>query len=80
MLGVPLEECVAVGDTLSREIAAANAAGIPSIWIDRSGVQEPWEGARPTVRVGSLTEVVEAVGRVESNGSGRDWAGTAAVT
>jgi len=61
MLGVPLKECVAVGDTLSREIAAANAAGIPSIWIDRSGTQQPWEGARPTVRVESLTEAVKGI-------------------
>ncbi len=66
MLGVPLQECVAVGDMLSREIAAANAAGIPSIWIDRSGTQEPWEGARPTVRVESLSEAVEAIERAAS--------------
>ena len=59
-LGVELQQCVAIGDMLAREIAAANAAGVPSIWIDRTGEQQPWEGATPDVTVHSLTEAVEA--------------------
>lgn len=57
-LGVPLESCVAVGDTLAGEIAAANTAGIPSIWLDRDSGQRPWEGATPTAVARSLTEAV----------------------
>jgi FMN phosphatase YigB (HAD superfamily) len=58
-LDVPLESCVVVGDTLAAEIAAANTAGLPSIWIDRDSGQQPWEGATPTAVARSLTEAVE---------------------
>jgi HAD superfamily hydrolase (TIGR01509 family) len=60
-LGVAPAECVVVGDTLYADIAGANAAGIRSIWVDRGYGVAPWDGARPTVTVTSLTEAAEAV-------------------
>ena len=62
-LGVPLGSCLVVGDTLAAEIAAANTAGIPSIWIDRNGNQQPWEGATPTAVAGSLSEAMKLAGQ-----------------
>jgi FMN phosphatase YigB (HAD superfamily) len=64
-LGVELATCVAVGDTLAAEIAAANAADVPSIWIDRQGTRQPWEGAQPSLTVHSLSELPAALVQLE---------------
>lgn len=63
-LDVPLADCIAIGDTLAGEIAAANTAGIPSIWIDHDTGQQPWEGARPTAVARTLTEAVEVASQM----------------
>ncbi len=65
-LGVELSECVIIGDMLARDIAAANRAGIPSIWLDRGYGIPPWPEAQPTVTATSLTEAVEALATLDA--------------
>jgi putative hydrolase of the HAD superfamily len=53
-LGIRPGEAVYVGDDPAVDGAAARAAGVPFIWMDRG---DPLRGARPRQRVRSLTEL-----------------------
>jgi putative hydrolase of the HAD superfamily len=47
------ETAVMVGDSLRRDIAGAQGAGLKAIWVNRSGV-DPGEGSRPDAQVTDL--------------------------
>lgn len=53
------EECIVIGDSLSSDIAGANASGILSVWYAPRG-GEP-RGARPDAVARSYAEVLSAV-------------------
>ena len=60
-LGVEPRDCVVVGDVLRADIAGANAAGMPCIWIDRPPTNEPWPEAHPDRIVHTVSDVVSAL-------------------
>jgi putative hydrolase of the HAD superfamily len=46
-----------VGDSLANDVAGANAAGMTSVWLNRSGM--PAQGSRrPSLAISSLTELI----------------------
>jgi HAD superfamily hydrolase (TIGR01549 family) len=67
-LGMAVEECLVVGDTLEVDIAGAQAAGMRSVWVNRDGADRPAEAPEPTWMVRELTEVAEIV-RQERTGT-----------
>jgi putative hydrolase of the HAD superfamily len=46
VFGVPAEETVMVGDSLSHDVRGAERAGLRSVYLDRSGEATPPEGVR----------------------------------
>jgi putative hydrolase of the HAD superfamily len=63
-VGQRAAELVMVGDGLRRDVAGAQQAGIPGMWIDRDGGQsEP--GVVPDARITLLTELREAVRKLD---------------
>jgi len=54
-LGVPPAQCLVVGDRLDRDVAAAAAAGMPSLWINRNDESLPAQGPQPTCLARSLS-------------------------
>ncbi|MEX2444307.1 MAG: YjjG family noncanonical pyrimidine nucleotidase [Alkalispirochaeta sp.] len=59
--------CLVVGDSLSSDIAGGNAAGMDTVWFDRSEMlgeraPTPAAGETPTYRVTRLVELREIVG------------------
>jgi HAD superfamily hydrolase (TIGR01549 family) len=58
-LGVTAAECLVVGDTLESDIAAARAAGIRSVWVNRSSAASLADSPRPDWIARSLCEVLE---------------------
>ena len=56
-LGVKKEECLMVGDSLSSDIAGANAIGIDSCWLNRAG-RENKSTHTPTYEIRRLTELL----------------------
>ena len=55
-LGVQKEECLMIGDSLSSDVAGANASGIDSCWLNRSGRVNK-TGVQPTYEICSLKEL-----------------------
>jgi HAD superfamily hydrolase (TIGR01509 family) len=62
-LGVMPAECLVVGDILEVDIAGAQAAAMPSVWVNREGGSAPPDGPQPTWVAAELTEVVGIVAR-----------------
>lgn len=62
-LGVEPAEAVHVGDSLRRDVAGAQAAGIRAIWLNRSGSALP-DCDRPEATITSLTALPEALNRL----------------
>ncbi|HKK49649.1 MAG TPA: HAD-IA family hydrolase, partial [Alkalispirochaeta sp.] len=59
--------CLVVGDSLSSDIAGGNAAGMDTVWFDRSEMlgessPVPGGGQTPTYRITRLVELREIVG------------------
>lgn len=50
-----------VGDSLSTDVAGARAAGIPAVWIDRSGQSLSLDGPSPDLRIATLDELVTQI-------------------
>ena len=59
-LGVDAEGCLVVGDSLRADIAGARAAGMRSVWLNRSAEPHPAE-PRPDWTVATLDEVTRIV-------------------
>jgi len=64
-LGGSAERSAMVGDSASRDIAGAKAARIKSVWIVRPSLErETHQGVTPDETIGSLEELVPALGRL----------------
>ena len=57
-LGVTKEECLMVGDSLSSDVAGANASGVDSCWVNRKGRENKSKHA-PTYEIRRLAELLE---------------------
>jgi len=57
-LGAAAEESAMVGDSLQHDIAGANATGLRSIWLNRTG-RQPRSDVRPDMTVTALDELLE---------------------
>jgi putative hydrolase of the HAD superfamily len=55
-LGVDAASAVMVGDSLENDVAGARAAGITSVWINRTAAPRP-TGAQPDYTISSLAEL-----------------------
>ena len=60
-LGVAAGDAVMVGDSLERDVAGARAAGLRSVWVDRTGMGRPPGSAVPDARVAGLGELPGAL-------------------
>jgi putative hydrolase of the HAD superfamily len=62
LAGVMPDEAVFVGDSAEFDMAGAQAAGIPTVWVNRH--QRPWRGPgpAPTRRIRSLAELPQLLG------------------
>jgi putative hydrolase of the HAD superfamily len=50
-----------IGNSLKRDIAGAQRAGVRAIWLDRSGTAQS-KDVKPYARITSLGELMEEVG------------------
>lgn len=57
--GITADSCIVIGDSLTSDIAGANAAGIPCIWYDPAGRQAA--GAKPSAAARSYAEVLKFI-------------------
>ena len=55
--GLPAEQVVHIGDSLSSDIKGASSVGIKAVWINRSGKEVP-DGV---ISVGNLLEVYDTI-------------------
>jgi len=60
-LGVKKEDCLMVGDSLSSDVAGANASGIDSCWLNRKR-RVNHSGIEPTYEIHSLKELLGLLG------------------
>jgi putative hydrolase of the HAD superfamily len=60
-LAVPPQAAVMVGDSLRRDIAGAQGAGLKAIWVNRTGVSNA-EGHRPDAQVQDLCRLRDVIG------------------
>jgi FMN hydrolase / 5-amino-6-(5-phospho-D-ribitylamino)uracil phosphatase len=62
LAGVMPEEAVFVGDSAEFDIAGAQAAGIPAVWLNRH--QRPWTGPgpAPTRQIHTLSDLPQLLG------------------
>jgi putative hydrolase of the HAD superfamily len=56
-LGAEPEGAVVIGDSLTRDVAGARAAGLRSIWVDRGGESPRPDDAVPDARVTALSQI-----------------------
>jgi FMN phosphatase YigB (HAD superfamily) len=66
-LCLPAAACLVVGDTLDADIEGAQAAGMKSVWINRTEMALDEHGPQPDWMVKSLAEVVDII-RVTAGG------------
>lgn len=62
-LGAVAGEAMMVGDTLARDVAGAQAAGIPSVWLNRRHAQRVEDQPRPDHEIDSLADLEPLLGR-----------------
>ena len=60
-LAVPSDRCLVVGDNLRADVAGARAAGMRSIWVNRTGDPPPPGTPPPDWIAASLLEVLQVV-------------------
>lgn len=60
MLGLRAEEVVHVGDSLTADVAGAQAAGIGAVWVNRRGRPVP-DGIGATAVIGNLADLAAAL-------------------
>ena len=60
-LGVSALDAVMVGDSLARDVAGAQNAGVSAVWIDRAGTPPKPEDPVPAARIRALSELPQAL-------------------
>jgi HAD superfamily hydrolase (TIGR01509 family) len=60
--GASVAEAVFIGDSAEHDIAGAQAVGLRTIWINRTGVPWTWSALPPDVEVTSLTALLPLLG------------------
>lgn len=74
-LGVGPARAVMVGDSPERDVAAARAAGVRSVWLDRTAGDRP--AIEPDARIRSLRELPALLAGLRlTTASPRDWRGS----
>jgi putative hydrolase of the HAD superfamily len=71
-LGADREQAVMVGDSLSKDVDGALAAGLGAVWVNRDGSSAP-EGRNDLTTISTLADLsraLEAAGRSEPPGGG----------
>jgi HAD superfamily hydrolase (TIGR01549 family) len=64
LAGVRPEEAIFVGDSVEFDMAGANAAGIPAVWVNRQQRSWPESGPPPTREIRSLADLPRLLGAV----------------
>ncbi|MEN3613912.1 HAD family hydrolase [Plantactinospora sp. ZYX-F-223] len=59
--GMPPSSVVYVGDSPSKDVEAAQAAGLRAVWLNRAGLDRP-PGLRPDAEIRSLAELPAVLG------------------
>ncbi|WP_432994631.1 HAD hydrolase-like protein [Dactylosporangium sp. CA-233914] len=62
LLGMRAEEVLHVGDSLTADVAGAQAAGIAAIWVNRRGRPAP-DGLDATDVIGNLADLTARLPR-----------------
>ncbi|TDE58444.1 HAD family hydrolase [Nonomuraea mesophila] len=62
-LGLAPEEVVLVGDDVVNDVTAPAAAGMPSVWLDRSGVERPPAGFPRITSLAGLPRLLGDLGQ-----------------
>jgi len=60
-LGVEAEHCLVVGDSLRADVAGAQAAGMPSVWVNRDSRVPPPEAPEPDYAVAALSDALPII-------------------
>lgn len=61
-LGIPVDRVAHVGDSAYADVGGANAAGITSIWVNRTGKPRADHLPKPDHEIAALAEVLQIVG------------------
>ena len=64
-LGVHVDDAIAIGDSLERDVLGAHNAGLRCIWLNREGRADPGR-VIPDREIASLTEVPAAIAALEA--------------
>lgn len=65
LLGIRPEEGIMVGDKLTTDILGANRVGMPSVWINRHGVERTSD-IEPRFEIRRLSEIPSVIRRLET--------------
>ncbi len=65
-LGLAADEVVFVGDRLDLDVYGAKQAGMHAIWVDHQGQYAAGIGPAPDATIRNFTELVNAVGEIET--------------
>lgn len=60
-LGLPPAACLVVGDSMTADIAGAQAAGMPAVWVNRTGRVPAAGEPVPSAEVASLAELPDVL-------------------
>jgi HAD superfamily hydrolase (TIGR01549 family) len=60
LLGIRVDEAIAIGDSLERDVLGAHNAGLRCIWLNREGGAHPGDVV-PDREIASLSEIPEVV-------------------
>ena len=61
LMGCSSTECIHVEDSFTLDVRGALGAGMRAVWLDRSGQEEPKEGADSYTHIRNLRELVELI-------------------
>ncbi|HEY4225450.1 MAG TPA: HAD family hydrolase [Pseudolysinimonas sp.] len=61
-LGLPAGDVVHVGDSLRADVAGAQAAGIATVWLNRTGEVRPADAATPDAQITTLAQLPAVLG------------------
>ena len=63
LLGLPKEDVLHVGDSISSDVQGAAGVGIRALWVNRKQRPLPTDGPRPDHILGDLTGILDVLGQ-----------------